>query len=311
MENSFIDKLIPDDYSSKSLWHYTTQDGLLGILENKKIWCSNVFYLNDQDEYINGWRSFFKTLDEFRRDDLFANSFYTAINQYYGHFADIVKDNSFETDFGKIKFHEYHSFVFSLSTKSNDLNQWRAYSNGTNGYSIKFHFNENFFTKQETHIDGIRNNVEDSNCAILLKKCIYKSEEKTILINKLIKHYYNEFEKQNSNWENELFFDILTLSYFFKNEHFYGEDEYRLLVILNRDTYKENKIKFRKGKYTLIPYIELDTIIYNIQGITIGPTPLIHQSFSAIKILLSNLLNSNPGMTYFEPIVSDVPFRVL
>jgi hypothetical protein len=33
------------------LYHYTSQDGLLGILDSKSIWASKVQYLNDEQEF--------------------------------------------------------------------------------------------------------------------------------------------------------------------------------------------------------------------------------------------------------------------
>lgn len=33
------------------LHHYTTQEGLLGIVESKSIWATNIYYLNDAAEY--------------------------------------------------------------------------------------------------------------------------------------------------------------------------------------------------------------------------------------------------------------------
>lgn len=34
------------------LWHYTTASGLKGILETQQLWATNVFYLNDAEEFI-------------------------------------------------------------------------------------------------------------------------------------------------------------------------------------------------------------------------------------------------------------------
>ncbi len=37
----------------KTLYHYTTQEGFLGIIKNKEIWASHTQYLNDQKEYVH------------------------------------------------------------------------------------------------------------------------------------------------------------------------------------------------------------------------------------------------------------------
>jgi hypothetical protein len=35
----------------KSLFHYTTAEGLYGILNSKRLWASHIFYLNDAMEF--------------------------------------------------------------------------------------------------------------------------------------------------------------------------------------------------------------------------------------------------------------------
>lgn len=35
----------------KTLFHYTTQNGLLGIIESKSLWLSDNQYMNDMTEY--------------------------------------------------------------------------------------------------------------------------------------------------------------------------------------------------------------------------------------------------------------------
>lgn len=41
--------------NTKPLYHYTSQRGLLGILESKKLWMTNILYLNDSSEFIYTW----------------------------------------------------------------------------------------------------------------------------------------------------------------------------------------------------------------------------------------------------------------
>ncbi len=34
-----------------SLYHYTTQDGLRGIIKSRSLWFTNIFYINDASEF--------------------------------------------------------------------------------------------------------------------------------------------------------------------------------------------------------------------------------------------------------------------
>jgi hypothetical protein len=36
------------------LYHYTTPDGLIGIVETQTLWATDVFYLNDSEEFALG-----------------------------------------------------------------------------------------------------------------------------------------------------------------------------------------------------------------------------------------------------------------
>ena len=44
--------------SEDNLYHYTTQEGLLGIVEKGEIWATNIFYLNDAAEFKHAFRIF-------------------------------------------------------------------------------------------------------------------------------------------------------------------------------------------------------------------------------------------------------------
>jgi hypothetical protein len=43
-----------DHMSPEMLFHYTTPDGLIGIVRDNCLWASSVFYLNDAQELIGG-----------------------------------------------------------------------------------------------------------------------------------------------------------------------------------------------------------------------------------------------------------------
>jgi hypothetical protein len=49
----------------KVLWHYTTQDGLLGIIETGSIHASNILYLNDATEYTYATRVIHDVLNNY------------------------------------------------------------------------------------------------------------------------------------------------------------------------------------------------------------------------------------------------------
>lgn len=46
------------------LYHYTTAKGLIGIVEQKKIWATEIFYLNDWEEFHAGLKLAIKHLQK-------------------------------------------------------------------------------------------------------------------------------------------------------------------------------------------------------------------------------------------------------
>jgi hypothetical protein len=109
---------------STPLYHYTTQDGLLGILKGNCIWATNINYLNDSSDYQLACDLAKEVLDEKRRQ--------------------VGRD---ERKLKKIQ-HVLHSIstaetlplhicVSCFSENGDSLSQWRAYG-GVAGYSVGF-----------------------------------------------------------------------------------------------------------------------------------------------------------------------------
>jgi len=47
---------LADPRPPAKLYHYTSTEGLLGILRNRQLWASNVLYLNDATELVDSVR---------------------------------------------------------------------------------------------------------------------------------------------------------------------------------------------------------------------------------------------------------------
>src|SRR4051812_4201029 len=95
----------------RTLYHYTTQAGLLGILETKSIWASEIRFLNDATEFRTAL-------------DTVGAELRTRLNEL---------DSAEGEARGEAIFREFTAleeasfFVLSLTEKGDDLSQWRAY----------------------------------------------------------------------------------------------------------------------------------------------------------------------------------------
>lgn len=299
IKNTHIDNIIPNDFEDKKLYHYTSSDGLIGIMLKGKIWCTQIFYLNDQEELINGWRLFFDILDKY--EDEFKDKVYVNPNIRAWKSLFIKNTDSF-INFTNFPIHDFQYFIFCLSSEDDDLSQWRGYSSENSGYAIEFKINDDFFSKQKDFTTTTKPNFEKKS-VILLKRCIYNNEEKYKLLETILEVY-----KQKGEFDTwELFFDIASLFFFFKSDEFHHENEYRMLICLDKEN--QDKIEFRKGKTTLIPYIEIDVEYSTITGITISPTPSKQHSMSSLKMLINRIIKKNKNLNYFEPKHSNLSYR--
>jgi|WetSurMetagenome_2_1015567.scaffolds.fasta_scaffold1664213_1 hypothetical protein len=52
-----------EDPGDQLFYHYTSQRGLLGIMKEKKIWATNIRYLNDESEFDYGVNKVLEVLE--------------------------------------------------------------------------------------------------------------------------------------------------------------------------------------------------------------------------------------------------------
>lgn len=119
MDASCFSNFYPD---LRVLCHYTDSSGLDGILKSGTFWATNVAYLNDPHEFQFAYR---ELEDMIRRgqhglDAAHAGAFLEGIRTG-GHDHELVR-----------------TFVISFSSRSDDLSQFRAYSDDTRGYCLEF-----------------------------------------------------------------------------------------------------------------------------------------------------------------------------
>jgi len=118
------------------LYHYTTQQGLLGILHSKAMWLSNLHYLNDTSEFIYSINLAKKYIEEriklLERTGLLSPppALGSSPNHHnlYGH-LDILDD-----------FNAIPIYICSFSREGDQLGQWRGYCNNGSGFSIGFDY---------------------------------------------------------------------------------------------------------------------------------------------------------------------------
>ena len=149
------------------LYHYTSGEGLLGILQNKEFWASNVKYLNDPTEPLY----FGKLLRTLLKQNPKCNAIF-----------DFFYDQQYVDDF-----YDDSVYVISFCQSDNELTMWRNYAHG-NGYNIGIDINafENFLNVFSEKYDIIENGIPIYPYKIKIAAVIYDKEEQINMLKKTI-----------------------------------------------------------------------------------------------------------------------------
>lgn len=226
------------------LFHYTNIDSFLGIIANKELWLSNNIYSNDFGEFEYPRELLLKRLEERKQDDFLKKYNVDELKRLLGY----MKDPK--------------TCVFSMSSKKDQLSQWRGYANSIPGYCLGIN---------SAYFNGLR--LPDAKECFLCK-CVYRIEEQLVLIDEIIS---DSILKKGNNGETEIAFDMLSrlviYSPVIKRPDFEEEDEWRFII--SRVRKDSTNYFFRVGRNCLQPYYKLKNIeLMNfITQVIIGANP--------------------------------------
>lgn len=251
------------------IYHYCNVDAFKAIIQNKTLWLSSVYNLNDYKEIHWIKEKVTKKIQNYT--DKYNFNKYSAFEKLYQEKLPNV-------------------YIASFSQGDDLLSQWRAYAN--DGYGVAIGFNTEYFKL---------------NSLIKTSEVLYDENKQEIYIDKILKPL-QELE-DNIDIHSEKFKDVCeaaineinNLSAKSKNELFKEEQEVRLIhnpIIIDdienqKIIFKNNlsNMMFRAVCGNLIPYFELKFNDYTDQVLPIleivkGPkNKFIDQE---IKIFLSN-----------------------
>jgi len=289
----------------KRLYHYTTYDGLLGILGGKErnIWATHARYLNDASEG--------KKLQKILLDEIAS-------------IRESITPMSY--DFGRLvveRITSHHVFITSFCKDGNLLSQWRAYSGNAGGFSIGF--NRSHLTEVSKHYLASQPGAVYP-CDIPLQECEYCDENSTAQFKTIAEQLAFWFKdsvvskgkpgpdldipkdaREISEEAFKRYWNICKKVPFLKDIGFKEESEWRMAFILSKDFLKSN-LKFRCRNSMLIPYLEiglrLDSSPTGIEQIFVGPCPHPEESREAVEMLLEK-----EGIRDVKVKDSQIPYR--
>lgn len=242
------------------LFHYTSVDGLKGIIDSKSLWATKIQYLNDSKEFTHAIEIAQQIINSKK-----------ITSPDYIKYLEILERDLASTNRGA------NTFIFSFTEQPDQLSQWRGYCN-YDGYSIGFN---------KDHIAEIGKKQKYK-----LIKCIYDDTKKLEIIEKLINDAMSFYSVHKANKEIEeiaresLFFhNFLELGATIKHSSFVEENEWRLIGGI----FKSKDIQWRTKQGILLPYhifeLQKDKEGYlPIIEVYIGPTK--QQSLAAESLRL-------------------------
>lgn len=286
-----------------TLYHYTSQQGLVGIVSNAEFWATDIRYLNDSSEFTYAVELARRELESWKHADM----------AYYPSFRKLAQE--------RLTASASSILVASLSEEGDLLSQWRGYCSPGPGFSIGF--NGRYLTR-----------LADEN-DLGFSRCVYEAVDQRTLIGELIQTSFERFPRHivpapslgqygdadayiqavaaalscepNASARdasvNRFVSGLLDLAAVFKNPTFNEEKEWRIVAVSG----PERPLRHRLGKSFLVPYGVLPLRGLEervINEVVVGPCPHPDLSVASLKAFLTQELGYSP-----EVRVSRVPFR--
>jgi hypothetical protein len=281
-----------------TLYHYTNQRGLLGIIQEQRIWATHTQYLNDRREFALAIGTLRAEVDQRLREGG-DNGFKAMLDAISG-------DRPTDQQVSCLReMKEYLSTdglervnvcVCSFSAVRDSLSQWRAYG-GSCGFALGF-------------------SGKDIRAAIaperhVLVRCVYEAALQRAIARDLIKELLEENLARVGDSEvngppcGNLAAYLNKIAPMFKHESFSSEAEWRLITRPMRSG--SSDFGFREGQSSIVPYCKVPLWHkgrFPLVEVVIGPTIDPERSAAAVQTLFIS-----HGLKGVTVTVSEVPYR--
>jgi Protein of unknown function (DUF2971) len=284
------------------LHHYTTADGVLGIISKKVIYATSAPFLNDVSEVLYGFTK--------ARDALIAASKTST------HFFEQILFSTILATLTNIEEADIRlaMYVTCFCEKRDLLSQWRGY--GANaGYSIDFRAAEMFKSRDATKQVFVK----------VLYDLATQDQLLASYINRSLKAFREVFELDTGDislalkldgpphpalvemqkFVNAFVGNLANLAIFFKSPTFAEESEWRVLTHGTVET--REQLRFRSTRGLIYPYLEIPIQVTksSLVSITAGPSP--HGTLSKKSVRF--FLDQN-GLENVAVVGSEIPLKL-
>jgi hypothetical protein len=275
-----------------TLYHYTTADGLIGMLQSRQIWATNVRFMNDTSELAYGIRLvravFEKIGARVIRGRARNTLLYEIVRAGVSEMLDDAERNTIH-------------YAASFCTNGNLLSQWRGYGQSGGGFALGFvakrlhGFAAEFLPNAP---------VKPEQVPVFLRKVMYDPKAQEALVHQWITSLLQQLRTASSRavpsaaeiWRTEAAQIVARLVYealvCFKHPGFAEEEEWRLIQQGRVGSQDLCKVSFRARTGRIISYSPLTyqnaADHFPVAAITFGPTLDGQASERALRMLLES-----------------------
>lgn len=217
------------------IYHYTSADGIIGILREEQLWFTNIYFLNDRNEIFYTYELVKEILKELSNqiDKKLANKIKQRCNY-------MLDKKYFRNE--KEIWYRTEYYIASFSTDSDNIALWNYYTKSDiTGYNLEF-FPSTF----------------DSTNLVAKGKVCYDNELQKQLLKEIILNCNEKYANSVNEKENivlDLYENLIIYSLFFKDNLYKVENEYRIIMSVHNVSNEEKECCYRQKNGLIIPYI--------------------------------------------------------
>ncbi len=245
--------------SSEIIYHYTSCDGLKGIIEERNMFFSDIYSLNDKSERFYFYRVLKEVFEDMHSNNELNDDFYNFLTVRTNA---VLSDDYLEKE-SEIKFwRQYYTSSFSLGSDS--LMLWNNYakSNDHDGYNIGF--------RKSDILTGFQTSNKKDD--VFYAGTVIYDKSKQISVIKSILAESNKLYEDKPHTQTEIGMALHTIALFFKHPGFSSEEEYRFILspkaVFNNI---DERLKYRINYGFLIPYLEINFDVSAIISVCSSP----------------------------------------
>jgi hypothetical protein len=244
-----------------SLYQYTNEAGLRGILQSGTIWMSDIFTMNDTSEVRHGCSQALQVLQRRAENGHPVIKMLAEGLSRFNRAAIPILANF---------------YIGSFTTNGDDLGQWRAY--GDDGYGFALGFDASMLMKCFEAQSGalmmtMPISYDDRALAVLHNEWV--DEARKLLMRGIdARLSVEDFRELFSEVANTLSLGIYHSALFFKHESYRHEAEYRFMEIHHTDGLQREIRSRQRADGTNVSYVTYDwrsVAPKALTSITVGP----------------------------------------